>query len=47
MNPEPTDKLQSKAPLGEIAREFLRLGFIAFGGPALLKTLVTEDPLNS
>jgi len=43
MNPEPTDKLQSQAPLREIAREFLRLGFIAFGGPAAHIALMEEE----
>ncbi|HTT32035.1 MAG TPA: chromate efflux transporter [Methylomirabilota bacterium] len=43
MNPEPVDKLQPRAPLGEIAREFLRLGFIAFGGPAAHIALMEEE----
>ena len=43
MNPKPMDELQHKAPLGEIAWEFLRLGFIAFGGPAAHIALMEEE----
>jgi chromate transporter len=34
MNPAHENKLHPDSSIGEIARVFLRLGFIAFGGPA-------------
>jgi len=43
MNPEQKNKLPRSAALGEIAREFLRLGFIAFGGPAAHIALMEEE----
>jgi chromate transporter len=43
MNSEPTKTVESGMALGEIAREFLRLGFIAFGGPAAHVPLMEEQ----
>src|SRR5438874_1950622 len=42
-NPGPANKLHPKTALGEIARVFLRLGFIAFGGPAAHMALMEEE----
>jgi chromate transporter len=43
MNPKREDKLQWKTVLREIAQAFLRLGFIAFGGPAAHIALMEEE----
>ena len=42
-NPGPANKLHPKTALGEIARVFLRPGFIAFGGPAAHMALMEEE----
>jgi chromate transport protein ChrA len=43
MNSEPTKTVEPGIALGKIAREFLRLGFIAFGGPAAHIALMEEQ----
>jgi chromate transporter len=43
MNSEPTKTVEPGIALGNIAREFLRLGFIAFGGPAAHIALMEEQ----
>lgn len=43
MNPQSESQLESTSALGEIARVFLRLGFIAFGGPAAHIALMEEE----
>src|SRR5215813_2745421 len=43
MNSQSESKLNSTSALGEIARVFLRLGFIAFGGPAAHIALMEEE----
>ncbi|HYL82953.1 MAG TPA: chromate efflux transporter [Candidatus Angelobacter sp.] len=43
MNPAKENKLHPNSPIGEIARVFLRLGFVAFGGPAAHIALMEEE----
>lgn len=43
LNPGQEQKLRPKAALGEIARVFLRLGLVAFGGPAAYIALMEEE----
>src|SRR6266850_1431779 len=43
MNSEPNKTVEPGIALGKIAREFLRLGFIAFGGPAAHIALMEEQ----
>src|SRR5271165_5037572 len=39
---EPTNKIKARGTLREIAKEFLRLGFVAYGGPAAHIAMMEE-----
>ena len=43
MGKEDTGRIQARGTLAEIAREFLRLGFVAYGGPAAHVAMMEED----
>src|SRR5213078_2047134 len=44
--PDPSARVTTMGPLGEVAALFLRLGFTAFGGPAAHIALMEDEVVN-